>query len=119
MEKLFLAFDQDNSGFVTFSEFLIAISLSGSSDPEKKLHLAFLIYDTNRNGRIEKHEIDAIIKGIKDLSEHEELDEVSEKELLAWDKDGNGYLTEDEFIKYVVSNPKLKKYLINCIKAHD
>ena len=41
---MFSAFDSDKSGLVTFEEFLIAISLSGKSDPRKKLHLAFGIY---------------------------------------------------------------------------
>lgn len=54
MDQIFALFDFDKSGFITFDEFLIAISLSGHKDPGEKLKLVFRMYDYNRNGQIEK-----------------------------------------------------------------
>jgi Ca2+-binding EF-hand superfamily protein len=101
---------------------LIAVSLSGQNDPEKKLRLAFTIYDYNNNGKLEKDEIDAILTGLRDLADEVDkgkFDELNESDLNNWDKDKNGYLTEDEFIKFILSEPLLKKYFLNIIKAHD
>lgn len=38
---------------------------------------------------------------------------------MKWDKDNSGSLTEDEFINYILDNPKLKKYYIDLIKIYD
>lgn len=118
IDKIFLAFDADKSGFVTFSELMIAISLSGRADPVKKLHLVFNIYDRNHNGRIEKKEIDEILNSIKQVSSLDNID-LDEDGIMNWDKDNNGYLNEDEFVNFVMSNPNLKKFYLNLIKVHD
>ncbi len=41
------AFDLDHSGKIDFTEFLIAISLSSEGNVEKKLKLAFQMYDAS------------------------------------------------------------------------
>jgi Ca2+-binding EF-hand superfamily protein len=120
LELIFDAFDKDKNGFITFPEFLIAVSLSGQNDPEKKLRLAFSIYDYNNNGLLEKEEMEAIITGLKGLADDVDKEKFNElNNLNNWDKDRNGCLTEDEFTTYILSEPLLKKYFLNIIKAHD
>jgi Ca2+-binding EF-hand superfamily protein len=58
---MFNAFDDNLSGDINFVEFLTAISLSGKASADEKLHLAFKMYDTNRNGHLENYEISQIL----------------------------------------------------------
>jgi len=118
---IFAAFDTDKSGFVTFTEFLIAVSLSSNKDPRKKLHLAFKMYDRNRSGSLEKSEIDSILNGLKETATKTSLDtdQIKSSDIMNWDKDGNGCLNEEEFVNYIMSNETLKKYYLDLIKTHD
>lgn len=117
IDKIFLAFDADKSGFVSFSELMIAISLSGQSDPVKKLHLVFNIFDKNNSKTLEISEVNSILNGFKGIMD--EKDSVEVNDLMNWDKDQNGSLNEDEFINLVMSKPVLKKYFIDLIKVHE
>ena len=118
LDKLFLAFDSDKSGFVSFTELMIAISLSSNDDATKKLKLVFNIYDKNNSKSLELGEVNAILTGLKNTMIHDsEMDEVNE--IMKWDKDINGSLNEQEFIDLIMSKPTLKKYFIDLIKVHD
>jgi Ca2+-binding EF-hand superfamily protein len=114
MSTLFSLFDFDKSGFITFGEFTIAIYLSGKSNPVEKLRLVFRMYDYNHSGDIDRNEIERILKSIASVS-----DEIDYDMIMHWDKNGNGKLTEDEFVDFIMGNPTLKKYFIDLIKTHD
>ena len=77
------------------------------------LKVFFLIYfkikDSNKNGRLDGHEIERVIKGL-----HKDCEDV--EEIMNWDKNNSGSLSEDEFIDFVLENPVLKKYFIDLIK---
>jgi Ca2+-binding EF-hand superfamily protein len=96
---------------------LTAISLSGKAEPDEKLHMAFKMYDYNHNGRLENPEVAYILKGLrnlsKDTSSHFDLDP------LKWDKEQKGFLTEDDFVSFVKSEPIILKYYLDLIKLHD
>ena len=96
---------------------MIAISLSGQSDPVKKLHLVFNIFDKNNSKTLEISEVNSILNGFKGIMD--EKDSVEVNDLMNWDKDQNGSLNEDEFINLVMSKPVLKKYFIDLIKVHE
>jgi Ca2+-binding EF-hand superfamily protein len=121
IDLIFAAFDTDKSGFVTFTEFLIAVSLSSSKDPRKKLHLAFKMYDRNRSGSLDKSEIDSILTGLREIAAKKGLNtaEIETSDIMNWDKDGNGSLNEEEFVNYIMSNETLKKYYLDLIKTYD
>jgi len=117
ISAIFTAFDDNCSGEICFAEFLTAISITGKADPDEKLHLAFKMYDSDRSGFLELGEICHINKGLRGIigadGDSESLD------LEKWDSNGNGGLTEEEFIKFVKSNPKVYKHFLDVIKMHD
>ena len=46
---------------------MIAISVTAQGDLRKKLVLAFKMYDVDRNGKVDKKEMEKIIEAIYDL----------------------------------------------------
>jgi Ca2+-binding EF-hand superfamily protein len=54
-------FDLDNSGKIDFKEFLQAINITSQGTPEKKLEMAFRMYDCNGDGSIDETEMRRII----------------------------------------------------------
>ena len=51
----------DQSGKIDFREFLQAINIASQGTPEKKLELAFRMYDCNNDGSIDQREMKHII----------------------------------------------------------
>jgi Ca2+-binding EF-hand superfamily protein len=64
---VFKTFDTDSSGEIDFVEFLIAISVTSQGDIRDKLKMAFNMYDIDKNGRIDRKEMEKIIEAIYDL----------------------------------------------------
>lgn len=60
--SVFRTFDTDNSGFIDFKEFLLAINVTSSGTPERKLEWAFRMYDIDGNGTIDEREMIKIIE---------------------------------------------------------
>ena len=106
--QLFNAFDTDRSGTVDFPEFLVAISLAKDSDPRQKMRFAFKMYDADNDNKLTLHEIEKIIEGIYNFNGQKDREgpkkpiEVAKFMLQRFDKDHNGYLTEEEFIDSLV-----------------
>jgi len=96
---------------------MIAISLSGQTDPVKKLHLVFNIFDRNNSRTLEISEVNNILSGFKGIMEEKDLAEVDN--IMKWDKDHNGSLSEEEFVSLIMSNTILKKYFIDLVKVHE
>lgn len=113
---IFNAFDDNQSGEICFTEFLTAISISGKADPEQKLHLAFKMYDNNHNGQLEMAEIYYIMKALRDVTDKDNEEEL---DLLKWDTNNNGYLTEEEFVSFIQSDPNIYKHFLNIVKLND
>jgi hypothetical protein len=84
------------------------------SNPVEKLRLVFRMYDYNHSGDIDRNEIERILKSIASVS-----DEIDYDMIMHWDKNGNGKLTEDEFVDFIMGNLTLKNYFIDLIKTHD
>lgn len=51
----------DNSGKIDFKEFLQAINITSQGTPDKKLDMAFRMYDCNGDGSIDETEMRRII----------------------------------------------------------
>lgn len=68
---IFRAFDQDNDGFISFSEFFIGVSMptapNTKRDLKNKLRWLFKIYDINGDGLVEKYEFQDVIESFYQL----------------------------------------------------
>ena len=105
---VFKVFDADGSGLIDFGEFLIAISVTAQGDARKKLILAFKMYDVDKNGKVDKKEMQKIIEAVYDLlgeelrkGENSPAERV--KTIMAkLDKDNSGNLSQEEFVEGVL-----------------
>jgi Ca2+-binding EF-hand superfamily protein len=67
-EYVFNTFDLDKSGFISFHEFLLAISaLSSDDDLTYRLHMLFALYDLNASGGIDGNELERVLDALFDL----------------------------------------------------
>jgi Ca2+-binding EF-hand superfamily protein len=79
--------------------------------------MAFKMYDMDKNGRVDKKEMEKIIEAIYDLlGEEHRKGENSPSErvkviMQKLDKDQNGYLSEDEFVDGCLADPVLRSLL--------
>lgn len=79
--------------------------------------MAFKMYDMDKNGRVDKKEMEKIIEAIYDLlGEEHRKGENSPSERVKTimnklDKDQNGYLSEDEFVSGCLADPVLRSLL--------
>ncbi|RLV93429.1 Calcium-binding protein NCS-1 [Spathaspora sp. JA1] len=64
---LFKVFDLDNSKFIDFKEFIIALSISSRGTEEQKLNWSFKLYDYKRMGQINYQDLLPIIQAIYDM----------------------------------------------------
>ena len=61
-KHIFRTFDLTGDNRVSFKEFLIGLSFSGSDNPEKQLKWAFRVYDVHKTGYITQEDMTQIIQ---------------------------------------------------------
>ncbi len=57
IERLFNAFDRDRSGNIDFKEFMLAVTMCSSANPEDKLRFCFRSLDTDNSGSLDREEL--------------------------------------------------------------
>lgn len=115
----FKAFDDDNSGKVTFGEFLIAtafsINSSQSDDLEKGLEFAFDIYDVDDNGKIDRKEVLNVLSAVYQLESGQtapNAQSVVDELFRYYDTDSTGYLNKKEFVTALLNDSYLRSSLL-------
>lgn len=58
---VFRSFDLNKDGYVDFTEFIVGLCVSGSSDSETKMKWAFDMYDQNHDKSITREELQSVI----------------------------------------------------------
>jgi calcium-dependent protein kinase len=69
LDKLFMSVDIDNSGFIDYSEFIMACMNDKKNISEEKLIAAFKIFDKDDSGTITADEIREVLGGAASLSD--------------------------------------------------
>lgn len=116
LDQLFRIFDKDGDGSIDFKEFMIATDMSSCGDPEEKLRWAFRMYDKDASGEIdleEMVEIFCLMYAIQGYTE-EEGAERAVKMFETLDKNQDGSLTENEFVKGCLADDELLN-LLNAV----
>lgn len=118
-KHVFRLFDADQNGYIDFKEFLLAINVTSSGTPEEKLKWAFKMYDVDGNGLIELHEMTKIVQAIYKMlgskvtgRSPDTAEDRAKKIFTKMDLNGDGCLTEDEFLTGCLNDEDLSKILL-------
>ena len=116
-DHVFRAFDTDKNGYIDFKEFLLALDICSNGTVEEKLKWAYKLYDVDGDGVINQEEMTKIVQSIyemMDASATRPTDSAKEKTMDIFsrmDENGDGHLTEDEFISGCLQDEEISKML--------
>ena len=114
-ESLFRVFDEDNSGKLDFTEYMLASNCTSLSQPEEKLNWIFNAFDEDGGGSID---IDEVIKLVIELTNMGGVE--TDKEVLlacvqdiieAVDADRDGDITREEFVNNALKSNFIRNLL--------
>jgi ankyrin repeat protein/Ca2+-binding EF-hand superfamily protein len=118
--RMAVLFDTDHSGTISLKEFVTSMSVLLKGEPEQKLAFIFQTYDIDGSGTLTVSEVELLaaqmmsayhLKGVSTAGI--EADQVVMTFLRTLDSNGDGVITEDEFVTEGVKNPKLLPLLVN------
>ena len=116
-EHVFRTFDTDQNGVIDFEEFLLAMYVTSAGTAEEKLTWAFRMYDVDGNGTIDPDEMLKVVRAIYGMRCEEATeptsvaDERARKIFRRMDENGDGQLTEEEFLRGCLEDDELSKLL--------
>ena len=117
-DHVFRTFDTDNNGVIDFKEFLLAVYFTSNGTAKEKLESAFRMYDLDGNGVIDVDEMTKVVQAIYGMMGEGSADpsywaKVRTGNIFRrMDENGDGYLTEDEFIQGCLQDDDLSKMLV-------
>lgn len=94
VDQLFEDVDTDKSGFIDYSEFIVATMSQKKNLSEEKLTAAFKLFDTDGNGTISPTELKDVLSSSGQIS-----DEAIEEILKQADENKDGEIEYDEFVE--------------------
>lgn len=121
VNHVFRTFDTDNSGYIDFVEFLVALSITSNGHIEDKLKLAFDIYDINKNGSVDRKEMVKILTAIYDLMGKEDRSGAKDPKkrveviMNSLDKNHDNRITREEFIQGCMSDEVIRDLLTSVL----
>ena len=115
-ESLFKGFDKENMGRLRFKDYMLASNVTMSS-PEDKLEWIFTAFDKDGGGTIDSGEIRDIVEALfqmANIDDDEDLIVACVTDInKAVDADGDGEITQEEFVKNALKSRFLKNMLKN------
>lgn len=121
---LFKLFDTDNSKYIDFKEFIIALSITSRGDIDQKLEWSFRLYDLDKSGKVGYANVLTVIQAIYkmigpmvQLPEDEKDPELRAAKLFKQlEKDPSvDYLEFDDLKRLAQIDPSL----VNSLSAYD
>merc|ERR1711993_210222 len=99
--------------------FLLAIDVTSSGSAEEKLKWAFRMYDVDGNGVIDQDEMTKIVQAIYDMlgagatKPTDSAEECAKNIFSRMDENGDGHLTEEEFLRGCLQDDELSQMWSN------
>jgi len=117
MKNLFDFMDTDKSKTVSFKELSTALALLSTGTNEEKLEFLFGTFDTDGSGSLTGNEITALVDQMKGIGaslgrDASKMDSFIKGLLSKLDKDGDGEITKEEWIKAGLATPSVITLLI-------
>ena len=112
-QRIFSAFDSDNSDQIEFDEFVLGLSaMSPNATIEEKAKFCFNVYDIDGNHTIDKNELKQILtfslKSNSQISISDDvLDKVVQKTFSQVDKNNDNEISLSEFTEAAKANPSI------------
>jgi len=115
VQRVIEIFDTDGNKEIDFKEFIEGISqFSVKGDKSSKLRFAFQIYDIDQDGFISNGELFQVLKMMVGNNLKEvQLQQIVDKTILQFDKDGDGKISFQEFCDVVASMDVDKKMVVD------
>ncbi len=98
IDKIFDAVDTDQSGYIEYTEFVVACEKSEELLQEERLNAAFKMFDKDGSGGITKEEIKMVLS---ESDKYELPDEILTKIMAKVDANHDGVISADEFKTYM------------------
>ena len=121
---VFKTFDSGDTGYLDFKNFILAFDMTNAGTAEEKLKVAFKMYDLDGNGELDLEEMIKIVEDIYTMqrvysklgANIEKPTQTAEEMALdiftQIDENGDGSLTEEEFLTGCLQDDKLFKMLV-------
>lgn len=118
--RIFSAFDVDNSAGIDFEEFVIGLSgLSPTASIHEKAEFVFRIFDLDRNGYIDRQELSEVLRYSLESNAsvsipNEQLDRVIDATYQQIDGNSDGKISFEEFELAASKNP----FILDCVSLN-
>ena len=114
-ESLFRVFDDDGSGSMDFTEYMLASNCTSLTEPEAKLTWIFNVFDEDGGGSIDIDEVIKLVIGLTTMNgvevEKQVLLTCVQDILEAIDVDGDGDITKEEFVNNAMKSDFIRNLL--------
>ena len=132
-DQIFRTFDSDKNGYIDFKEFILAINVTSAGTAEEKLKWHFKMFDVEGNGVINQEEMTKVVQAIHDfhcpdgtVATHSggrlggevvtmvpvaSAEERAKNIFSRMVGNGDGHLSEDEFLSGCLQDEELSKML--------
>ena len=105
LERMYKVFDADSSGSIDFTEFCTGLTRLLKGTANEKLSLLFELYDKNGDGTIGLTELlDVVSESDQTLASEAQF---AAQIMESLDVDGDGAITQDEFVQVLEKEPAL------------
>lgn len=114
-----LAFDTDHSGYIDFSEFLLAFNIRSKGNLEARLSWTFNLYDLDNNGQIDKKELKKMFQvlftmlNVNKKDDKYNVEKRVEEVIKKYDVSGDKKLSHDEFVQGIKNDGPMQKLLLD------